>query len=721
MRTLLILPLLLMSVTGWGQFVHQASQMGGLGSFVNVGGMETPLTKGLILYLNSSSIDQPHNKWLDLSDGNHDGIISNLTYLADGLKNAVGQDHTAKVKFVDSVFSKDNIYSVLIKVKNYQHSNDIDAFIGGATDNFFSFARPNYYFAYRQTAGGTYVAWDGTGNTEAVRYISMENGTYKIAIRSDGTNIYLNVNGDDKGYITPSSTAFTLLKLFEGYVNDDYSPKMEIQEVRCFNRCVSEAEVTYWNTGFVSPYNYFALKNFPDTIYTALNHPMRIAYNELDKLAEYNLTNSIATTYGTDSTSYYVAKETTQRNYPFSLFGLQQGTIVDTSSTIIKVIDTLGADYNYSSVNVVMIGNSIISRSSNYIGTVLGGLLDKNGDVPIEVYSDGNSGWTAAEWNNSDHDSPLFASTTNFSLSAYLNSEFGISSVDVFVINLGVNDVFSTNIYNPISTLVGYVKSIADSVLAESPTTKIIISLQPSGSEDGTDYSSGDLFFHTQYNFYCYANALIAEFDKKTNIELAITGYAVDRETQFDDLAHPSQKGLSNMAYNLYPVVRKMINSKYGKNLFTDPEFEYCPGCTADDGTTDNFGIWGVNAVSGKVEWTTGSYSGVHAMKITNNTGGTNLNATLNFTVTPSTDYNFSFYTKGDGTNSGYYRIYNLTGDAEIKAKATTGISSTTYTKKSILFTTPSGCVSVRFYLYGSGTNGSIIYFDKANLRKVNP
>ena len=91
-------------------------------------------------------------------------------------------------------------------------------------------------------------------------------------------------------------------------------------------------------------------------------------------------------------------------------------------------------------------------------------------------------------------------------------------------------------------------------------------------------------------------------------------------------------------------------------------------------------------------------------------------------TVVPFTRYELSFYATGGGTQTGDYRIQNLTAGIDIIAWDTIddNVSASEYRHVSQRFITPNNCVSVRIYLrlddYG-GSEG--IFVDDVEVRRV--
>jgi len=167
-----------------------------------------------------------------------------------------------------------------------------------------------------------------------------------------------------------------------------------------------------------------------------------------------------------------------------------------------------------------------------------------------------------------------------------------------------------------------------------------------------------------------------------------------------------------------------------GSNLVLNGSFEtggtgnnFNGGSEIDDNVTDSFSYYsnGYLVAPNRAEATATSQTGSVALKLVNTTGDayTNLRCYTNPNIvsTPLTLYKLTFYTRGDGTNSGFYSAFYAS--TPLIGWTSTGITGTTYQKITKYFITPAGGTSIRLYFAGSATNGSIIYFDNVVLTPV--
>jgi len=98
---------------------------------------------------------------------------------------------------------------------------------------------------------------------------------------------------------------------------------------------------------------------------------------------------------------------------------------------------------------------------------------------------------------------------------------------------------------------------------------------------------------------------------------------------------------------------------------------------------------------------------------VTNGIGGAS-----GVTVTPNTQYTFTFYAKRGTMTDVKYSVYNITGAANIIAPTSyySQINSDTETRITVSFTTPVGCTSINcFLLRDSGVTGTV-YLGKPQL-----
>jgi len=148
-----------------------------------------------------------------------------------------------------------------------------------------------------------------------------------------------------------------------------------------------------------------------------------------------------------------------------------------------------------------------------------------------------------------------------------------------------------------------------------------------------------------------------------------------------------------------------------GSNLLVNGSFE-----TAGSGGSDVFGTWAETIGSGgAILRDTSTYvDGSASAKLTQGSSDTYVSQS-SISVTANVRYSLIFWTKGDGTYAGGYRVQNQNTSANIIAETSTGVTANTWTPVYVQFTPPTGCSLIRIYFYAPpGGSGQYAYFDYA-------
>lgn len=105
-------------------------------------------------------------------------------------------------------------------------------------------------------------------------------------------------------------------------------------------------------------------------------------------------------------------------------------------------------------------------------------------------------------------------------------------------------------------------------------------------------------------------------------------------------------------------------------------------------------------------------HSGSHAAKLTQGSSSLVYIHQDFAGMQPGKTARFSVWTRGDGTNGGRYRVYDVTHAAYLTDITAFNVTGTTYTQINIDVTIPAGCASLRLYLFSSAAAGGICYYD---------
>lgn len=171
--------------------------------------------------------------------------------------------------------------------------------------------------------------------------------------------------------------------------------------------------------------------------------------------------------------------------------------------------------------------------------------------------------------------------------------------------------------------------------------------------------------------------------------------------------------GTNHLTAAADPIIAPPV---YGSELIVNGGFE-----TAGLGGADVFGTWIETAGDGAIsDETTLFHGGAHAAKLTSGAtpiASPQLMGTI--AVTPNGSYYFSFWTRGDGTNSGRYSVRDATNDVSIVASSQTNNITTTYQLVTLQFTAPATCSSVWIFLKAPNVTGGIVYFDDVSVKQI--
>jgi len=150
-------------------------------------------------------------------------------------------------------------------------------------------------------------------------------------------------------------------------------------------------------------------------------------------------------------------------------------------------------------------------------------------------------------------------------------------------------------------------------------------------------------------------------------------------------------------------------------NLLANPGLETAGGAL--------FQSWNSSLISGQgsLEIETSSvHSGNQAIKITGDTTVSYYPRIYQVVdVTPGETYTLSFWTRGDGLNSGRVQIWNTANNTQLYPYTSTGVTSTEYKKYAITFTVPSDCTVINININSANINGAVVYYDDLSLEAV--
>lgn len=249
--------------------------------------------------------------------------------------------------------------------------------------------------------------------------------------------------------------------------------------------------------------------------------------------------------------------------------------------------------------------------------------------------------------------------------------------------------------------------TIADPIPA--PYTVKIIQSQPTASADftfrGRDYGAG---FSAVCELPTYIKTKFVS-GTGTVADPLITADPVDWAVGTEILiCANSNNALNYHESQLFTIVTKNSSTSFviiGNNIIDNGGFDYYSGST--------FQGWTNTTTGGTIAADTGVvHGGLASVKLSRSTATPYMYYTTNnIDALPSGKYTLKFWTKGDGTNAGQYRVRDATNSVDIKATTTTGVTGD-WTEVTYQFTAPATCKQLAVYVYGPTVNSSYAYFD---------
>ena len=610
------------------------------------------------------------------------------------------------------------------------------------------YGKSNISYYVQDTLGGYYFIY----NTDSLLRIKPQSiKTFKP--------LYFNDNSYLKAGLTNYPTAYDWIPVW----NND-SSRFVPSEVKDFaNDTIETSSITFPDgTKQTTAYDHITFDSLYQQIIPVISLPDTIWINDSIECNIYY--DNITLTDSYDNYSYYVDcligdnYSDFFRIYPDkSDGGLYElkiylknkfNNIIACDSTII-VIDT----GNFvSSKNILLIGDSQTDQNVYpfYLNSLAGGQLvfigtqDSGTDTPNEGYVGRDYRWFAT------NASSPFINSGAIDFSNYLSSN-GLSTPDIIVFACGTNDIINSinsDVADSIASSLNWLDSLIKYARQDIPGAKICINtvMPPSYYQDAFyNYNQTANRIRTRnqfkYNYYLYNSSLFSRYNSDSVIIIPTNIYLDTKHnmktgnvpinsrnktiiSRQNDAVHPDSSGYYQEADAIYSAIKSLYDITLGNNIISenslDGSLETCVGCTPDDNISDNWNIWGETIGSGSIiDLTETAYDGNYAAKITYGSSTTNIS--LSIPVEQNTNYRLQFYTRGDGTNQGRYRIYDLTNSSDILSPAliNTGVTSNEYTEVSVDFQTPSGCNNIRIYGYSSTVTSSIVYYDYFTLRKI--
>lgn len=222
---------------------------------------------------------------------------------------------------------------------------------------------------------------------------------------------------------------------------------------------------------------------------------------------------------------------------------------------------------------VLIIGDSTVTQSNAISQKLLdcfsssGGsltLLGTRGTSP--ALHEGRAGWSAKDYctkaSDSSYTNPFYNNGFDFS---YYMTQQGYSGVDVVVIQLGINDIFSMTYENFTATAtLGYIQQMVSSIVTYNSSIKIIVNLLSVPNGDGTSftekYGTSQIDFVNLTNSIRMSKALIDKFTDDSYVTISPNNCVLDSKTDINDGVHPNATGYAKLGQAIYETINGIFN-----------------------------------------------------------------------------------------------------------------------------------------------------------------
>lgn len=215
-----------------------------------------------------------------------------------------------------------------------------------------------------------------------------------------------------------------------------------------------------------------------------------------------------------------------------------------------------------SNCSLLCIGDSTVDHDT-MTATILSHFAEKEvtctllgtlGDGSETNKNEGRAGWKATDYLTDKQYNgvvnPFYnPSTQTFDFSYYMTNQ-GYSGVDFVVLQLGINDLYSSGETDTLySSIWDAIKTIIDSILAYNSGIKIILNLPTTPNSDQSEHSVAEFLYRNRvikYNEYALAHAL-SQYGN-TNVRCSYCHLILDSATEIRDNVHPTSLGYQKMA-----------------------------------------------------------------------------------------------------------------------------------------------------------------------------
>ena len=313
----------------------------------------------------------------------------------------------------------------------------------------------------------------------------------------------------------------------------------------------------------------------PPTIHIAVGNEFKLYYKNV--LSRYTdrlwLSHVNPTTTGVTVKMYpeYVsitAAEETTKDIAWKVYD-SNFNIIDSGT--MQIIATAKAA---KAAKVIIIGDSTVTQSNAVSQKLLNCFSEVNGNLVLlgtrgtaPALHEGRAGWTSADYctiaAKKDVENPFY--NNGFDFSYYMRQQ-GYEGVDVVVIQLGINDIFSMTYenFNPNTTL-SNLDTMINSIRAYNAEIKVIVDLISVPNGNGNSFT--DTYYTQQMYFVYLANtirlsrAMVEHFAGNTAVTISPNNCVLDAKTDLNDGVHPNAAGYEKLGQAIYETMNGIVTT----------------------------------------------------------------------------------------------------------------------------------------------------------------
>ena len=239
-------------------------------------------------------------------------------------------------------------------------------------------------------------------------------------------------------------------------------------------------------------------------------------------------------------------------------------------------IKVIASEDRAKTSTILVIGDSLVTQSQGFKSirefySESGGTATYIGTRGTEPnYHEGRAGWRAADYctkaSDSNYTNPFY--NGGFDFAHYMASQ-GYDGVDIVVIQLGINDIFSMTHENFSATATAnYIQQMVSSIVGYDSRIKVIVNLLSVPNGNGTAFT--DTYGTRQIDFVNLANsirmsaALRDKFEDSSFVTISPNNCVLDATADINDGVHPNASGYAKLGQTIYDTINGIFDGEAG-------------------------------------------------------------------------------------------------------------------------------------------------------------